>query len=53
MVSYLILLPLYKEFARVSTLILLYIAVAEVPTILIDADTRIKGVQIGNHKIKQ
>ena len=37
----------------VSTLILLYVIVAEVPVILTDADTRIKGVQIGDHKIKQ
>ena len=37
----------------VSTLILLYVTVAEVPVIFTDADTRIKGVQIGDHKIKQ
>ena len=37
----------------VSTLTLLYITVAEVPVIFIDADTRIKGVQIGDHEIKQ
>ena len=37
----------------VSTLILLYVTVAEVPVIFTDADTRIKGVQIGEHKIKQ
>ena len=36
-----------------STLIQLYVTVAEVPAILTDADTRIKGVQIGDHKIKQ
>ena len=49
MVSYLTLLPLYE----VSTLILLFATVAEVPAIFTDADTRIKGVQIGDHKIKQ
>ena len=37
----------------VSTLILLYISVAEVLAIFIDAATRIKGVNIGDHKIKQ
>ena len=37
-----------------STLkMLLYVTVAEVPAIFTDADTRIKGVQIGDHKIKQ
>ena len=36
-----------------STLILLYVAVAEVPAIFTDADTRIKGAQIGDYKIKQ
>ena len=36
-----------------STLILLYVTVAVVPAIFIDADTRIKGVQIGDHEIKQ
>ena len=35
------------------SLILFYITVAEVPAIFTDADTRIKGVQIGDHKIKQ
>ena len=35
------------------TLILLYVTVAEVPAIFTDADTRIKGVQIGDYKIKQ
>ena len=53
MVSYLNLLPLYEEFARVYTLILLYVTVAEVLVIFADADTRIKGVHIGDHKIKQ
>ena len=37
----------------VHTLILLYVTVAEVPAIFTDADTTIKGVQIGNHKIKE
>ena len=37
----------------VSTLILLYVTVAEVPAIFTGADTRIKVVQIGDHKIKQ
>ena len=37
----------------VSTLILLYVTVAEVPAIFSDADTKIKGVQIGDHKIKK
>ena len=35
------------------TLVLLNVTVAEVPAIFTDADTRIKGVQIGDHKIKQ
>ena len=42
MVSYLNLLPLYEEFARVSTLILFYSTVVEVSAIFTDADTRIK-----------
>ena len=37
----------------VHTLILLYVTEDEVPAIFTDADTRIKGVQIGDHKIKQ
>ena len=37
----------------VSTFILLYVTVAEVPTIFTDVDRRIKGVQIGDNKIKQ
>ena len=53
MVSYLSLLPLYEDFAGGSTLVLLYVTVAEVPAIFTDADTRIKGVQIGDHKVKQ
>ena len=36
-----------------STLILLSITVAEVASIFTDPDTRIKGVQIGYHEIKQ
>ena len=36
-----------------SALILLYITLAEAPAIFTDADTRIKGVQIGDHKMKQ
>ena len=36
-----------------SNLILLNINVAEVPHIFIDAGTRIKGVEIGDHEIKQ
>ena len=37
----------------VSTLILFYITVAEVPAIFTDDDTIIKGVEIGDHEIKQ
>ena len=37
----------------VSTFILLYVTGTEVPAIFTDADTRIKRVQIGDHKIKQ
>ena len=37
----------------ISTLIRLYVTVAEVPAIFTDADTGIKGVQIGDHKIKK
>ena len=36
-----------------STLILFYITVAEVHVIFTDADTRIKGVQIGDNEIEQ
>ena len=53
MVSYLTPLPLYQKFARVFTLMLLYITMSEVLTKIIDADTRIKRIQIGDHKIKQ
>ena len=35
-----------------STRMLLYIIVAEVITIFIDIDTRIKGTHIGDHEIK-
>ena len=52
-ISYLNLLPLYEKFVRVSTLILFYITVAEVPAIFTYAETRIKGAQIGDHEIKQ
>ena len=45
--------PYMRSSPGVSTLILLYVTVAEVPAIFTDADTRIKGVQIGDHKIKQ
>ena len=37
----------------VSTLILLYVTVAELPAIFRDTNTKIKGVQIRDHKIKQ
>ena len=37
----------------VSTLILLYITVVEVLAIFINVDTRIKGVQIGDHETKE
>ena len=50
MVSYLILLLLYEEFTRV---IHSHTVMIEVPAIFIDANTRIKGVQIGDHEIKQ
>ena len=53
MVSYLNLLPLYRSSPGVHNLILLYVTVAEVPAIFTDADARIKGVQVGDHKIKQ
>ena len=45
--------PYMRSSPGVSTVILLYVTVAEVPAISTDADTRIKGVQIGDHKIKQ
>ena len=48
----LIFLPLYKRFGRVSTLILLYITVVVLLAVFINADRRIKGVQIGDHESK-
>ena len=39
--------------AGVSTLILLYITVVEALAIFINADRRIRGVQIGDHETKQ
>ena len=42
-----------RSLPGVYTLILLYVTVAEIPAIFTDADTMIKGVQIGDHKIKQ
>ena len=42
-----------KSSPGVSTLILLCITVVEVLAIFINADTSIKGVQIGDHKNKQ
>ena len=48
MVSYMILLPSYDEFARV-----VHSHMAEVPAIFIDVDARIKGVLIGDREIKQ
>ena len=49
MVSNLILLTLYEEFARV---VHSHIVMAEIPAIFNDAGTRIKGVQIVDHEIK-
>ena len=42
-----------RSLPGVYTHILLYVTVAKVLSIFTDADTRIKGVQIGDHKIKQ
>ena len=42
-----------RSLPGVSTLILFYIIVAEVHVIFTDADTRIKGVQIGDNEIEQ
>ena len=42
-----------RSLPGVSTLILFYITVPEVPAIFTDANSRIKGVQIGDHEIKQ
>ena len=53
MISYLNLLPYKRSLPGVSTLILFYITVPEVPAIFTDANSRIKGVQIGDHEIKQ
>ena len=50
MVSYLILLPLYEELARVCPL---SIVMPEVPAIFIDVDITIKEVQIGDHEIEE
>ena len=50
MVSYLILLRLYEECARV---VHSHTGMAVVLVIFIDCDTRIKEIQIGDHKIKQ
>ena len=36
-----------------STLVMIYITVAEVPAVFTNADTMIKGVQITDHKVKQ
>ena len=43
---------LVKNLTQFSTLILLHITAAEVLAIFINADGRIKGVQIGDHKTK-
>ena len=37
----------------VSTLILVYVTVAKVRAIFIDADTKKKGVQLSDHELKQ
>ena len=50
MVSYLILLPLYEEFAR---FIHSHTVMDEVPATFIETDTQIKEVKIGDHEIKQ
>ena len=42
-----------RSSSEVSTCILLYVTVAEVPAIFTDVDRKIKGIQIGDHKIKQ
>ena len=46
-------LTLIRSSLGVSTLILLYITVVEVLAVFINADTRIKRVQIGDHETKQ
>ena len=56
MLSYLTLLPLYESSPGAYCyilLILLYITVSEAFAIFIDADIRIKGVQIGDPETKQ
>ena len=53
MVYYLILLPLYEEFVSSVLSNTVIFAMAELLAIFIDADTRIKAVQIGDHEIKQ
>ena len=50
MVSYLILLALYDEFTRAAYF---HTVVAEVPAIFVDASSRVKGVQIVGHGLKQ
>ena len=52
MVSYLTLLPLSKDFVSVVHFMLLCVIVAELLAIFIDAHTRIKGTQMGNHEIE-
>ena len=52
MVSYRNLLPYMRSSPGVSTLILLYVTVAEVAATFTDANARIKGAQIGDRKIK-
>ena len=42
-----------RSLPEVSTLILLNITAAKIRAIFIDADEKIKGVQIGDHEIKQ
>ena len=49
----LIFYPYVRSLPEISTLILLHITVVEVLAIFINADGRIKGVQIGDHKTKQ
>ena len=45
--------PYLRSLPGVSTLILLYITVVDVIAIFINADGRIKGVQIGGNEPKQ
>ena len=44
--------PYIRRLPGVSTHILLYITVVEVLVLFINADRRIKGLQIGDHKTK-